>query len=88
MALVLNEDWTAYVAGEMHRFRIRNPELAEECGYHKTYLSTVLNGNKDFGSEEAAQKTRQHILNALERLKAKRMEEVENAGSNAGSKED
>ena len=77
MALVLNEDWTAYVAGEMHKYRIRNPELAEECGYHHTYLSTVLNGSKEFSSDEAADKTKNHILAALDRLKAKRMEEVE-----------
>lgn len=77
MALILNEDWTAYVAGEMHKYRIKNPELAEECGYHPTYLSTVINGNKEFGSEEAAEKTKEHILEALERLKEKRKKEVE-----------
>ena len=81
MALVLNEDWTAYVAGEMHKYRIKNPELAEECGYHPTYLSTIMNSNKEFSSEEAAQKTREHILAALERLKAKRMEEVESGNA-------
>lgn len=81
MAQVLNEDWTAYVVGEMHKYRIKNPELAEECGYHPTYLSTVLNGNKEFGSEEAAEKTKEHVLAALERLKAKRMEEVESTNA-------
>lgn len=79
MAMVLNEDWTAYVAGEMHKYRIKNPELAEECGFHHTYLSTVMNGNKKFASEEAYKTTKAHILDALERLKEKRMKEVENA---------
>lgn len=86
MALVLNEDWTAYVVGEMHKYRIKNTELAEECEYHPTYLSTILNGSKEFGSEEAAQKTKEHILAALEKMKAKLMEEVENA--NAEQSED
>lgn len=83
MALVL-EDWTAYVAGEMHKFRIKNPELAQACGYHPTYLSTVLNCNKEFGSDEAAQKTREHILVTLEKLKARKLKEVEDAEKSEG----
>ena len=33
MALVLNEDWTAYVVGQMHKYRITNIELAARCVY-------------------------------------------------------
>lgn len=77
MALVLNEDWTAEVVGLMHKYRIKNPELAEKCGYHPTYLSTVLNGNKAFESDEAAQKTRERIQTALNDLITERMSEVE-----------
>lgn len=47
MDALLNEDWTAEVVGRMHRCRISNLQLAEECGYSAAYLSTVLNGNND-----------------------------------------
>ena len=76
MALVLNEDWTAYVVGEMHKYRVSNVDLAKECGYHHTYLSTVLNGNKEFSGGEAAEKTKEHILAALERVKNRKLQEV------------
>ena len=88
MALVLNEDWTVYVVGEMHRYRITNLELAEESGYDHTYLSTVLNGNKDFSTQEGANRAKERIIAALERIKARRMKEVENAGTDAGSEGD
>lgn len=78
MAIVLNEEWTAYVVGEMHKFRIKNTELANECGYGAPYLSTVLNGKKGFMSDGGAQKTKEHILAALEKIKAERMKDVEN----------
>ena len=42
----LNEAWTADVVGRMHRYRITNVQLANECGYTATYLSLVLNGRK------------------------------------------
>lgn len=80
MGIVLNEDWTAYVVGEMHKYRIRNPELAAACNYHPAYLSTVLNGNKEL-SEEGREKTRDHILACLEKLKAEKLAEVESDGS-------
>lgn len=44
MDALLNEDWTAEVVGRMHRCRISNLQLAEECGYSAAYLSTVLSG--------------------------------------------
>lgn len=84
MSLILNEDWTADVVGRMHKYRIKNTELAERCkkkygkpGYHPTYLSTVLNGNKHFESEEAARETKEIILSALEELITEKMGGVE-----------
>lgn len=99
MALVLNEDWTAHVVGSMHKYRITNIELAARCvykvddngekkSYSPQYLSTVLNGNKVFESDEAAHKTQERILAALDELIAERIIEVENAGDNAGSGDD
>jgi len=76
MALVLNEDWTAYVAGQMHKYRITNVELAEKCGYAPAYLSTVMNGNKVFKNDEAARRTKDRILSALEEIIAEKMSEV------------
>ena len=77
MALVLNEDWTADVVGRMHKFRIKNTELAEKAEYDPAYTSTVLNGSKKFGSPEAAESTKQRILSALAELEKERMAEVE-----------
>lgn len=70
----LNEDWTADVKGRMHRCRITNTQLAAECGYNVTYLSTVLNGNKAFESEEGKAQARDRILGALERLEVRIMQ--------------
>lgn len=67
----LNDDWTANVVGRMHKFRITNVQLAEECNYSAAYLSTVLNGKKEFESEESKQKTMNIILDALNRLESK-----------------
>ncbi len=77
MGLVLNEDWTADVMGRTHKYRIRIKDLAERCGYDPAYLSTVLNGNKKFESEEAAKKTEQRILSTLAEMEAERLKEVE-----------
>ena len=74
--MVLNEDWTAEAVGTMHKYRIKNTELAAACGYTASYISTVLNGNKHFESPEAAQKTQDTILAALAGLKDQRMQEV------------
>ena len=78
--MVLNEDWTAEAVGTMHKFRIKNIDLAEACGYSPGYIATVLNGNKHFERPEAAEKTREKILAALEGLKDQRMREVEADG--------
>lgn len=74
--LVLNEDWTADVVGQMHKYKIKNPELAAEAEYTPAYVSTVLNGNKEL-SADALEKTKERILSALSRLVSRRMEEVE-----------
>jgi len=70
MSAVLNEDWTAEIKGRMHRCRISNPQLAAECGYNPTYLSTVLNGNKHFENDESKEQTKDRIFKALERLES------------------
>ena len=68
MQILPNEDWTAHVVGQLHKYRIRNSELAQKCGISPAYLSTVLNGNKEFASEVAAVKTRDRILACLDEL--------------------
>ena len=94
MALTLNEDWTAYVAGQMHKYRITNVELAGRCvykvdehggkiSYSPQYVSTVMNGKKEFETDEAAQKTKDRILSALDELIAERLKEVKD-GSKDG----
>lgn len=73
MDAVLNEDWTADVVRQMHKYRITNIQLAAACdtpreGYSAAYLSTVLNGRKVFENEEAKQRTKETILAALTKL--------------------
>lgn len=70
MSAILNEDWTADVIGRMHRCKISNIQLANECGYTPAYLSTVLNGNKDL-SEKGKEETKDRIFKALERIESK-----------------
>ena len=88
MALILNADWTAEVAGKMHKYKITNSELASRCvykvdgngeekSYSAAYLSTVMNGNKEFESEESAERTKERILSALNELIDERLKEVE-----------
>lgn len=60
-------DWTAEVVGRMHSAGISGLQLAAECGFSNTYLSTVLHGKK------GAEKTRQRIMDGLERLETKRL---------------
>lgn len=82
METVLNEDWTAEIIGQMHKYRITGVQLAEECnnpygerydktGYSPAYLSQVLNGRKKFESEDAKKNTKRTIVAALNRLIAK-----------------
>lgn len=67
----LNEAWTADVVGRMHRYRITNVQLANECGYTATYLSLVLNGRKVFERWENKEKTKGIILRALENIESR-----------------
>lgn len=69
------DDWTAEVVARMHTARITGQELADECGYNATYLSTVLHGHK--GNDQ----TKQRIFEGLERLEKKKAENA--AASNA-----
>ena len=96
MTMVPNADWTAEVAGKMHKYRITNAELANRCvykvdrsgeekSYHPAYLSTVMNGNKEFESEEAAERTKERILSALDELIAERLKEVETNAESDGN---
>lgn len=77
--ILLNETWTADVVGRLHRLRVTNEKLANECGYNPRYLSAVLNGKKDFGSDEAKNKTKEKIYAALDRLEKQIMEGNSNA---------
>lgn len=62
-------DWTAEVKARMHTARITGQQLADECGYNSTYLSTVLHGHK--GNDE----TKQRIFEGLERLEKRQADE-------------
>lgn len=64
----LNEPWTANVVGRMHRYGIKGDELARKCGYSPQYLSMVLNGKKEFSTDEAKTKCRCTIFNGLSEL--------------------
>ncbi len=64
----LNEEWTGEVVGKMHQWGIKNSELARYCGYTDQYISMLLNGRKSFGTEEAKEKTKMHVMTALDEL--------------------
>ena len=68
----LNEDWTVEVVGRLHKYRITKAELAKACGYSVPYISLVLNGMKEFSSEKAKERTKEHILFCLKQLEALR----------------
>lgn len=68
MESILNEDWTADVVGRMHRCKISNTMLAQECNYSAAYLSTVLNGKKALHDKES---TKDRIYKALERIESR-----------------
>lgn len=78
---LLNEDWTAEVVGRMHRCRISNLQLAEECEYSAAYLSTVLNGNKVFENSQAKEKTKKRIITGLTKLESKILSTSRNANN-------
>lgn len=86
MGAILNEDWTADVVGRMHRFKIKNEQLAQECGYSAAYLSTVLNGNKCL-SEKGKEDTKDRIFKALEKIESRILTEGTADADNQNSDE-
>ena len=64
------DSWIADVVGRMRIAEISNSQLAKECGYAATYLSTVLHGKKGNAN------TRDCIMAALERLEKKKAARV------------
>lgn len=81
MDAILNEDWTADVIGRMHKYRITNQQLAEKCGITAAYLSTVLNGRKQFKSVTSKEETKDKILQALAELEDMVIKDQCNDGS-------
>lgn len=61
-----NEPWTAHVVSRMHRYGIKNYELASICNYTEGYISEVLHGRKKFKSEESYNRTKNWIVGSLE----------------------
>lgn len=72
MAVVMsdrfNEPWTVDIVGQLHKYRITAEELARECSYAPTYVSTVLNGKKRFESEKSKERTRDILYAGLNRI--------------------
>ena len=64
----LNEPWTAHVVSRMHRYGIKQQELAETCHYSPSYLSDVLNCRKKFRSEKSYMDTKSRIVGTLENM--------------------
>ena len=64
----LNEPWTANVVGRMHRYGIKNDELARKCGWSPQYISMVLNGKKVFSSANAKGRVKRIIFDNLSLL--------------------
>ena len=85
MKVVFNEDWTAYVVGQMHKYKISNQELAARCydpkkrkkGITPSYLSTILHCNKEL-SEQGEANTRNLILTALAEIISEREAAITN----------
>ena len=72
----LNEEWTVEVIARMHRYRISKLELASKCHYSLTYISLLLNSNKEFKSEGAKERTKTHIFKCLESIEREIMQEI------------
>lgn len=64
-------NWTGEVVGRLHIAGITQRQLAKECGYTWTYLSAVLHERK--GND----RTRQKIIEALERLEERARREAD-----------
>lgn len=68
----VSEEWTAKVMYHLHYYKITSSELAMKCGYTASYISSVLNGKKEFKSEDSKNKTKERILYALDQLERER----------------
>lgn len=71
----INEEWTGIVVGKMHQWGINASELADRCGYTTQYISMLLNGKKNFRTDNSKEKTKNHVMGALYEI----IEEVSNA---------
>lgn len=69
-----NEHWTVEVVGMMHKYRITNKELADRCKLASPYISTVLNGKKEFSSQKAKDRLISKIFSALKEIERERLE--------------
>ena len=45
-------EWTGRIVGQMHRYRIRQSELAAQAGWTRVYVSTLLNGHRTTADAE------------------------------------
>lgn len=75
MSHQLHEPWTANVVGRMHRYGIGQGELAKRCGYTEQYISQILNGKREFKSEEARTKVKRKIFDNLRVIELEVMNE-------------
>lgn len=69
----LREEWAAKVVGHLHYLNVTQKEFAEYMGISEPYLSAILNGKKEFGSEYAKKQTQKRITRALEGLEYARL---------------
>ena len=67
-------DWTGNVVGRMHVYGISIQQLAQESGYSYSYVSAALHGSK---ASEKSDRTRQKIIEALERLEERARREAD-----------
>lgn len=47
------EKWTGDLIGRMHNAKVMRIELAEETGWHKSYITMILNGYRHPKDAEA-----------------------------------
>ena len=64
----LHEPWTANVVGRLHRYGLKMDELARKCDYSPQYLSQIINGKRDFKSDDAKAKAKRVIFAGLSEL--------------------
>lgn len=69
----LREEWAAKVVGHLFYLNVTQKEFAYYMGITEPYLSSVLNGKKEFGSEYAKKQTQKRIVKALEGLEYERL---------------